>query len=115
MLYEMLTGYNPFESGLPSLTMQRPLTGLPAELSAECRQLLEGMLHPDPYERMTVSHIKQHPWFLRCVCKGTPARVTSKAQGVCCVSCLEGLLRVPLCMATQSQLIGSVTTGSCLK
>jgi serine/threonine-protein kinase SRK2 len=70
MLYAMLAGRYPFNRDLPDherlqLMIQRPLMGLPPGLSAECRELLEGMLHPNEDERMIVAQIKQHPWFLR--------------------------------------------------
>jgi serine/threonine protein kinase len=72
MLYAMLAGKYPFDRNAADhvrlqLMTQRPLKGLPAGLSAEGRELLEGMLHPNQHERMTVAQIKQHPWFLRCV------------------------------------------------
>lgn len=70
MLYAMLVGRYPFDSNLPDhqrlqLMTQRPLRNMPAALSPECRQLLEGLLHPNQHERMTVAEIKQHPWFLK--------------------------------------------------
>jgi serine/threonine protein kinase len=73
MLYAMLVGKYPFDTHLPGpislpLISERPLKNLPPELTDECRELLEGMLHPNKDERMTVEQIKQHPWFLRCVC-----------------------------------------------
>jgi serine/threonine protein kinase len=73
MLYAMVVGKYPFENHLPHaiawpLLTERPLQNLPPGLTAECRELLEGMLHPNKDERMTVKRIKQHPWFLRCVC-----------------------------------------------
>jgi serine/threonine protein kinase len=69
MLYAMLAGRYPFDSDMPDhvrlqLMTQRPLRNLPPGLSAECRHLLEGMLHPNEDERMTVAQIKQDPWFL---------------------------------------------------
>jgi serine/threonine protein kinase len=74
MLYAMLTGSYPFDSNLPDLERMTRMTRRPLSLpekasglSAECRELLEGMLHPNQHERMTVAQIKQHPWFLRCV------------------------------------------------
>lgn len=69
MLYAMLVGKYPFDSNLPDmqrlqLMTQRPLKDM-AGLSPECRQLVEGMLHPNQHERVTVAQIKQHPWFLK--------------------------------------------------
>jgi serine/threonine protein kinase len=72
MLYAMLAGNYPFDSNLPDLERMTRMTRRPlslpekaAGLSAECRELLEGMMHPNQHKRMTVSQIKQHPWFLR--------------------------------------------------
>lgn len=74
MLYAMLAGRYPFDGGMPDgnlpdhvrlqLMTQRPLSDLPPGLSAACRDFLEGILHPNEDERMTVAQIKQHPWFL---------------------------------------------------
>jgi serine/threonine protein kinase len=70
MLYAMLAGHYPFDSNLPDhqrlqLMTQRPIRRLPANLTPECRQLLEAMLHPNQHERISIADIKQHPWFLR--------------------------------------------------
>jgi serine/threonine protein kinase len=70
MLYAMLAGNYPFDRNAADhvrlqLMTQRPLKGLPPGLSAEGQHLLEGMLHPNQEERMTVAQIKQHPWFLK--------------------------------------------------
>jgi len=69
MMYAMLAGRYPFPTSLPEqqrlqLMTKRPLQ-LPPRLSPQCRGLLEALLHPNPDERITISGIKQHPWFLQ--------------------------------------------------
>ena len=84
MLYAMLLGRYPFDSNMPDQLRLRVMTERPLEgaegLSAECQELLEGMLHPNQHERMTVARIKQHPWFLRCVRRGLGGVEAGKAM-----------------------------------
>jgi serine/threonine protein kinase len=51
MLYAMLLGRYPFDSNMPDQLRLRVMTERPLEgtegLSAECQELLEGMLHPN--------------------------------------------------------------------
>jgi len=74
LLYAMLTGTYPFPDNIPQqLRLQamqaRPLPNLPWQLSQECRQLLEALLHPNPAERITIEGIRQNT----CFTQGLPA------------------------------------------
>lgn len=69
VLYVMLMGRYPFDTTLCNedrlrLMTSRPLQ-LPSYLSQECVELLEGLLHPNPEERITLEDLKQHPWVQR--------------------------------------------------
>ena len=35
---------------------------LKEDISAEARDLLKGLLEPDPHHRLTVAEILSHPW-----------------------------------------------------
>jgi serine/threonine protein kinase len=107
MLYAMLAGKYPFDSTANDATRlelmtHRPLQGLPAGLAAECRDLLEAMLHPNQHERITVAQIKLHPWFLRWV-----GPVTRLCAGVH----MSGSNTTQ--MASTTALKGTVNAGSC--
>eukprot|EP00882_Tetradesmus_deserticola_P001435 GHRQ01001552.1.p1 GENE.GHRQ01001552.1~~GHRQ01001552.1.p1 ORF type:complete len:377 (+),score=197.27 GHRQ01001552.1:1110-2240(+) len=80
MLYVMLFGQYPFETqapGGPKLEPDRRIRtmmdrivnmqwSIPngIEISAECRDLLSRMLVRNPDERITMSEIHRHPWFI---------------------------------------------------
>jgi hypothetical protein len=79
-----------------NICCQRPLPRLPAHLSAECRDLLESLLHPDLEARITVEGIKQHAWFLQDL----PPGASELAE-----QCLErSLHRPPPCLRSPEQL-----------
>ena len=69
VLYALVVGAFPFDANLPDFELlaqmtRRPLQ-LPKHVSVECRQLLEGLLHPNPEERITIAAIKLTSWFLQ--------------------------------------------------
>ena len=69
ILYAMLYGQHPFQARDPSFA-QKVVRGdypVPAEIpvSPNCLGLLKGILVPDPKARMSMTDIKQHPWFLQ--------------------------------------------------
>lgn len=72
VLYALCAGAFPFQATTPELMVRamhtRPLQ-LPDHVDPECRDLLEGVLRPNPAERLTLQQVKQHPWFLH----GLPA------------------------------------------
>lgn len=51
---------------LPTFTTPSPSL-YPLQLSAECLELLDWVLCPDPHARMTATQILQHPWVNRWV------------------------------------------------
>ena len=71
VLYVMVTGKYPFEQEDEPLndemTWENIKQGrftIPSELSAECRDLLAGMLRVDPKERLNLMQIRYHPFIL---------------------------------------------------
>lgn len=72
ILYAMLYGQHPFQAKDPSFA-QKVVKGdypVPADIpvSPNCLGLLKGILVPDPKARMSMTDIKQHPWFLQGDC-----------------------------------------------
>ena len=68
----MLYGQHPFQAKDPSFA-QKVVKGdypVPADIpvSPNCLGLLKGILVPDPKARMSMTDIKQHPWFLQGDC-----------------------------------------------
>lgn len=69
ILYAMLYGQHPFQSK-DSTFAQKVVSGdyaIPAGIpvSAACLELLQSILVPEPRSRMSMTEIKQHPWFLQ--------------------------------------------------
>ncbi|GIX94556.1 protein kinase kin1 [Caerostris darwini] len=81
ILYAMVVGSMPFEiskgvkssisQGSKERFLRRISKGLTEEnwenmgnLSYECSNLLENLLQPDQFKRLTIEATKQHPWFL---------------------------------------------------
>ncbi|KAJ1570591.1 hypothetical protein NDA11_001580 [Ustilago hordei] len=66
ILYVMLCGRLPFDDEyIPTLfkKINNGIYTLPSYLSQEARHLLSQMLIVDPVKRITISEIRQHPWF----------------------------------------------------
>jgi len=66
ILYAMLTGSLPFDdNNLPVLfrKIREAKFFLPLYLSPGSRDLLIRIMQPNPLNRITISEIKNHPWF----------------------------------------------------
>ncbi|KAF0690423.1 Aste57867_18155 [Aphanomyces stellatus] len=64
ILYEMLTGYQPFYP--PSICVDEPAEFTPRvwnKFSAEARDLVSHLLERDPTKRFTAEQALTHPWF----------------------------------------------------
>ena len=69
ILYAMLYGQHPFQAKDASFA-QKVVNGdytIPAGIpvSAPCLELLQSILVSNPKARMSMTDIKQHPWFLQ--------------------------------------------------
>lgn len=66
ILYALLCGSLPFDDeNIPNLfkKIKGAVYTLPSHLSAGARDLIPRMLLVDPLKRITITEIKQHPWF----------------------------------------------------
>ncbi|EPZ32745.1 Protein kinase, catalytic domain-containing protein [Rozella allomycis CSF55] len=75
ILYAMLTGTLPFDGKDLSQLYERIQSGKfkqPQENSAEARDLLQKMLNVNPFQRITMQGIKNHPWILQNYGKPPP-------------------------------------------
>ncbi|TKY50224.1 SNF1-related protein kinase catalytic subunit alpha KIN10 [Spatholobus suberectus] len=66
ILYALLCGTLPFDDeNIPNLfkKIKGGIYTLPSHLSPGARDLIPRMLVVDPMKRMTISEIRQHPWF----------------------------------------------------
>ena len=75
ILYSMLVGYLPFDDDpnnpnsdnikkLYHYITHSPLQ-FPAHIQPTCSSLIEGLLHLSPQDRITLTQIKQHPWWIQ--------------------------------------------------
>ena len=67
VLYALLAGVLPFDEAKLPLLYEKIKTGqyhMPYHFSEQARDLVARMLTLDPIGRITVSQIKQHPWFV---------------------------------------------------
>ena len=66
LLYAMVCGTVPFKANTMQDLQKLILRGrykLPDHLSEEVKDLLQGMIHINPYKRLTLNLILKHPWF----------------------------------------------------
>ncbi|KAL5014361.1 hypothetical protein ScPMuIL_008631 [Solemya velum] len=65
MLYTMLVGRYPFHDSEPTALFGKIRRGqftIPRNLSSKAKCLIKSILRLDPAERLTSSHVLQHPW-----------------------------------------------------
>lgn len=66
MLHEALAGRTPFSgpnlAAILRAALKNDYPELPADVSAECRDLVAALLQPDPQRRITLEAALQHPW-----------------------------------------------------
>ncbi|XP_053998817.1 uncharacterized protein LOC128887203 [Hylaeus anthracinus] len=62
ILYELLVG-NKFQTKHPCVFQSHSIINIPSKLSEDAKSLLLNILKYQPYERMTIPEIKQHPFF----------------------------------------------------
>ncbi|CAH9095782.1 unnamed protein product [Cuscuta epithymum] len=70
ILYALLCGTLPFDDeNIPNLfkKIKGGLYTLPSHLSAGARNLIPQMLVVDPLKRISITGIRQHPWFKSCL------------------------------------------------
>ena len=65
IFFTMVAGYLPFEddSGKSARIFNKILNGavrVPSDLSEQCKNLLQRLLHRDPESRITIQEIKKH-------------------------------------------------------
>lgn len=66
VLFAMACGYLPFEDPKTSQLYKKILNAdyqIPKFVSADLKDLMTRILNTDPEERITISEIRQHPWF----------------------------------------------------
>lgn len=66
ILFACLCGYLPFEDSNTSALYKKILSGsytFPSHLSKDAQDLISGILTVDPEKRMSISEIRNHPWF----------------------------------------------------
>ncbi|EAY11483.1 CAMK family protein kinase [Trichomonas vaginalis G3] len=68
ILYRMLTGTFPFEDDSKSelftnILSMKPI--IPSQISNDAKNLLSRMLTKDPFERITLEDIQEHPFFVK--------------------------------------------------
>ena len=66
ILFALLAGYLPFEDPKTSNLYKKILEAdfqVPSFISPEASDLINRILTTDPDKRITISEIKQHPWF----------------------------------------------------
>ncbi|XP_076630557.1 ribosomal protein S6 kinase-like 1 [Colletes latitarsis] len=62
ILYELLAG-NKFQTKHPCVFQSHSIINIPNKLSENAKSLLLNILKYQPYERMTIPEIKEHPFF----------------------------------------------------
>ena len=65
ILYALVDGSLPWNYQDGRVMFRQITTGefpMPAQISAECQNLLRGILYPDPAKRLTIEEILVHPW-----------------------------------------------------
>lgn len=68
VLFAMVCGYLPFEDPNTTLLYKKIIAGdytLPKWVSAQARDLIQGLLTTDPERRLKLRDIKAHPWFMQ--------------------------------------------------
>lgn len=68
ILYALLCGTLPFDDeSIPNLfkKIKSGMYALPSHLPAPAKELIMRMLVVDPMKRLTISEVRQHPWFLQ--------------------------------------------------
>lgn len=81
VLYALLAGALPFDEAKLPLLYEKIKTGeyhMPYHFSEQAKDLVARMLALDPIGRITVSQIKQHPWFVI----GLPPYLSKELQGM---------------------------------
>jgi serine/threonine protein kinase len=80
----MICGFLPFDEESKSVLYKKILNtdySIPKHVSPEARDLIKRILEKDINQRLTISQIKQHPWFSLnkpiCVSKGIIASETT--------------------------------------
>ena len=66
VLFAMVCGYLPFEDDNNDLLYRKICLGkfnIPDFVSNNCKDLLKKILVTEPYKRITIKQIKNHPWF----------------------------------------------------
>lgn len=66
VLFAMVCGYLPFEDPNTTLLYKKIIAGdytMPKFVSAQARDLIQGLLTTDPERRLKLRDIKSHPWF----------------------------------------------------
>jgi len=66
IIYQLLTGRPPFKGATEYLTFDKILKldySFPPGFPQVARDLVERLLVPDPSKRLTVEHVKNHPFF----------------------------------------------------
>lgn len=75
VLFAMVCGYLPFEDPNTTLLYKKIIAGdysLPKWISAQVKDLIQGLLTTDPDRRLKLRDIKNHPWFTQA--SETPLR-----------------------------------------
>lgn len=112
ILYAMLYGQHPFQARDPSFA-QKVVRGdypVPADIpvSPNCLGLLKGILVPDPKARMSMTDIKQHPWFLQGLPPGSLQMNDYLMQGTLPVAKYEAQIDA---IVEQAQHVGRPDEG----
>jgi serine/threonine protein kinase len=69
LLYAMVAGRLPFDASRQQVLLQKVLTDdivFPPTMSRSLTDLLRRVLVRDPDGRITIDHLKEHPWFAQC-------------------------------------------------
>lgn len=70
VLYTMLTGMMPFGGSDAKVVSKyhanlvHKFPKLPSRVSRQCKDLLQGILKPDPSQRLNIMQIASHPWLI---------------------------------------------------
>ena len=107
LLYVMLVGRYPFsdpqDPNNSHKMMQRVLSAkfdLPQNMTDECKDLLTQIFNVDPKNRITVSGINHHPWFLHDLSPSVPLGPTQPgptaddAEGLQCLDAINAIIDV---------------------
>lgn len=71
LLSYLLTGMSPFRSDQDTLMGHVSLADNAGnKISSSCLNLLQRCLHPDPYQRATISEVRNHPWLMSASVSG---------------------------------------------